>query len=189
LPNLAPGAAFIQPLTILKDPVAFPERWRTCVRHVSDINNLGWIIGRFYANAYFSEKGKLLGEALVKYVKQQYEKSIKALDWLEAPVKAVALQKLEKLYALMGFPDHVRMPPSHALVHTPLGDSDASLQSPVNVTDPAAVLHFYDGVNITNSYFGNIWTLIHWGEQRDWDKLGTPYDREEWAMTSQTVNA
>lgn len=87
--------------------MAFPERWRTCVRQVSDINNLGWILSRFYASGYFSDKGKQLGESLVTYVKQQYSKTISSLSWLDDSVKTMALQKLQKLEALMGFPDKV----------------------------------------------------------------------------------
>jgi predicted metalloendopeptidase len=91
----------------LQDPTAFPDRWRTCVRHVSSMNNLGWALGRFYANGYFSEKGKGLGEALVTYVKKQYVESINSLSWLDDSVKKAAIVKLDKLSALMGFPDKV----------------------------------------------------------------------------------
>ena len=97
----------------LQDPTAFPDRWRTCLNHVSDDNALGWIIGRFYAAKYFSPKALEMSQNIIKYVKQQYAKSIKSLDWLEAPVKAKALEKLEKLDALMGYGDKVGRRPSH----------------------------------------------------------------------------
>ena len=57
----------------------------------------------------FSEDGKTLGEELVSYVKQQYTKTINGLDWLDDSVRKVALQKLDKLEALIGFPEHVSL--------------------------------------------------------------------------------
>jgi len=91
-----------------QDPTAFPDRWRTCLSHVSSINTLGWIIGRFYAAKYFSPKAVELSQDIVKYVKQQYARSIQSLDWLDGPVKAKALEKLDKLDALMGYGENVR---------------------------------------------------------------------------------
>ena len=60
---------------------------------------------------------------------------------------------------------------------------------PVNVTDPIAVRDYYKAVNLTNTYFDNVWSLLEWSNHRSWSKLGTPYTREEWQMTAQTVNA
>ena len=78
------------------------------MNHVSNISNLGWIISRFYAEEHFSDKAKEVGETIVTYVRQQYAKTIKSLDWIDDSVKAVALEKLDKLIPQIGFPEKVR---------------------------------------------------------------------------------
>ena len=66
-------------------------------------------MGRFYAAKYFSAKGVELAQDIIQQVKKQYAKSIKSLDWLDDAVKAKALEKLQKLDALMGYGDKVSL--------------------------------------------------------------------------------
>jgi endothelin-converting enzyme len=60
---------------------------------------------------------------------------------------------------------------------------------PVNVTDAAAVVDYYKGVNISESFFDNNLAFAERATRREWARLGKPYDTAEWHMTPQTVNA
>ena len=62
-------------------------------------------------------------------------------------------------------------------------------QLPVNVSDPVAVLDFYQGLNLTDSFFDNAWNMMVLSTARAWGKLGTPYLQGEWLMSPETVNA
>ena len=137
---------------------------------MSDIKTLGWILSRFYAAQHFSAADRALGQQLVRYIKSQYARTIRALPWLDDPVRAVATRKIEKLQALIGYPD-------------------STFGRPVDLNDAEAVLRYYADVNITDGYFGNVAHLTKRAVARDWSRLGTPYDEGEWLMTAQTVNA
>ncbi|KLU84361.1 hypothetical protein MAPG_03405 [Magnaporthiopsis poae ATCC 64411] len=150
-----------------RDPTAFPERWRTCQDGVSNRHTIGWILGRFYANKYFSGNSLELAKSIVAYMKTQYANSIKSLPWLDAPVRAYALKKLDAVDALLGFPEKL----------------------PVNLSDPEAVRAFYAPVKMGDSYFNNTLALARFGNGRRWAAMNTPWDRDEFQMTPQTVNA
>ncbi|KAL8367338.1 hypothetical protein RB595_009031 [Gaeumannomyces hyphopodioides] len=163
----------IEPLRVFtnelqgRDPTAFPARWRTCLNEVSGINGLGWILGRFYANDYFSGNSLLLMQSIVAYMKTQYANSIKSLTWLDGPVRDYALKKLDAVGTLLGFPEKL----------------------PVNVSDAESVRAFYAPLKIDDSYFNNTIATVQFSNALPWDQLNTPYDRDVFEMTPQTVNA
>ena len=44
------------------------------------------------------------------------------------------------------------------------------------------MLNYYKGLNISTSFFSNLGVMKERSIALEWDKLGKPYDRNEWHM-------
>src|ERR1700759_3827702 len=56
-------------------------------------------------------------------------------------------------------------------------------------TSPKDLFEFYSDMNVTTDFFENFQYGIDWALKKTWAKLLKPTDRDEWSMTSPTVNA
>jgi putative endopeptidase len=70
--------------------------------------NVGEIIGKKYAEKYFSTESKKLAEEMVEFIRNELEKRIVQLDWMSADTKIKALEKLNKFGVKIGYPDKWR---------------------------------------------------------------------------------
>ncbi|KAK3315735.1 endothelin-converting enzyme [Apodospora peruviana] len=147
-----------------REPDAVSERWRTCLAHVDD--GLGWILSRFFIEMYFSARDKDLGNEIIAALKQVYIDKFNKLDWMDAEVKAAAVEKIRTIEQKIGYPS----------------------ASP-NITDPVDLKDYYADINITPTYSDNVLSLTSWALNQTWSDLGKPTDRKEWGMTAPTVNA
>jgi putative endopeptidase len=79
------------------------ERWK---RMISAINgNLGEAMGKLYVEKYFPQEAKDKMLKLVANLKIALGESIKNLDWMSAPTKVKALEKLESMTVKVGYPN------------------------------------------------------------------------------------
>lgn len=88
--------------TVLNGTPAQEPRWQRAAR-VLDAN-IGFAVGEIYVAKYFPPevKGKL--EAMIQNMRDVLQDRIKGLDWMTAPTKARALEKLTKLRVVVGYP-------------------------------------------------------------------------------------
>ena len=77
-------------------------RWKRAVSLVE--GSLGEAIGQIYVEKHFPPEAKQQMDALVEYLIQAYEQSIKALDWMTDETKEKALTKLSKFTPKIGYP-------------------------------------------------------------------------------------
>ncbi len=78
-------------------------RWQ---RGVGVVNgNLGEVVGKIYAQRYFSPKAKAEAQEMVKNIIDAFHKRIDALDWMAASTKKEAQAKLDVLYVGIGYPE------------------------------------------------------------------------------------
>jgi putative endopeptidase len=78
-------------------------RWK----RVLDAENgaLGMILGRIFVKEYFPEGTKQRYVALVEAIRTAYGERIDKLDWMSAPTKAKAHEKLAAVVKKVGYPD------------------------------------------------------------------------------------
>lgn len=65
----------------------------------------GELLGKLYVDDNFPPEAKAACEELVKYLIKSFEVHIKELDWMSAPTKEKALEKLAKFNVKIGYPD------------------------------------------------------------------------------------
>jgi endothelin-converting enzyme/putative endopeptidase len=66
---------------------------------------LGEEIGRLYVAEYFGASDRAKVNEMVGYLRAIYRERIAALDWMDAPTRAEALAKLDKVTSHIGFPE------------------------------------------------------------------------------------
>ncbi|WP_236943176.1 M13 family metallopeptidase [Hymenobacter sp. PAMC 26628] len=89
--------------TTLSGAKAMRPRWK----RVLDMqeNALGDALGQLFVKEYFKLEAKARYDTLVKNVVSSFATHIKNVDWMSAPTKEVALDKLHKITPKVGYPD------------------------------------------------------------------------------------
>lgn len=72
----------------------------------SEEHAMGMVMGRIFVRDYFPERTKQRYTALVQAILTAYRERINRLDWMSEATKDKALEKLAKLKAKVGYPDH-----------------------------------------------------------------------------------
>lgn len=78
-------------------------RWKRCVELVD--RQLGDALGQKYVESYFPPVAKQRMQALVTNVLAAMKDTIDQLDWMSAPTKVKALEKLSTFRTKIGYPD------------------------------------------------------------------------------------
>ncbi|RDW86811.1 M13 family metallopeptidase [Aspergillus mulundensis] len=148
-----------------KDPQAKQDRWRKCITAVD--GDLGWILSRFYILDAFSEDSKKLGDQIVSDIKERFVFTLDQTNWMSPEVRKLGIQKVGNIVQKIGYPT----------------------KSP-NVLDPGDVEKYYHNLSISNeTFFENAIAVRKFAVENEWGKLGKPTNRDEWDMTTPTVNA
>jgi putative endopeptidase len=92
--------------TTLSGTPQLRERWKRGVTLVEGA--IGEAVGRIYVEKHFPPTAKKSMETLVANLVEAYRESIAALDWMSAPTKIAALEKLAKFTPKIGYPDKWR---------------------------------------------------------------------------------
>jgi putative endopeptidase len=88
--------------TVLRGATAIRPRWK----RVLDMqeNALGDALGQLFVKEYFKPEAKARYDTLVKNVVSAFAEHIQKVDWMSAPTKVVALDKLHKITPKVGYP-------------------------------------------------------------------------------------
>ncbi len=78
-------------------------RWKRCAEATDSL--LGEALGRKYVEKYFPPEAKARMQELVKNLLLGMEDTIEGIDWMSAPTKARALEKLATFKPKIGYPD------------------------------------------------------------------------------------
>ena len=81
-------------------------RWKRAVRATNDA--LGEAVGQIYVREHFPAAAKAQMLALVENLRQAFGRRIAALDWMSAPTKQAAAEKLATFRPKIGYPDRWR---------------------------------------------------------------------------------
>jgi len=83
-----------------------PQRRPAELESIAAVNAaLGEEIGRIYVAEYFGASDRAKVNEMVGYLRDTYRERIQKLDWMDAPTRAEALAKLEKVTSYIGFPE------------------------------------------------------------------------------------
>ena len=81
-------------------------RWKRCVGLVDD--QLGEALGQEFVARAFSPELKDRTLHMTRQIEEAMEKDIQSLDWMDAPTKVRALEKLHAIVNKIGYPDRWR---------------------------------------------------------------------------------
>jgi endothelin-converting enzyme/putative endopeptidase len=90
----------------LRGVTEMQPRWKRCVRYVD--RDLGEALGQVFVEKTFTPATKASTLAMVKEIDATLEADIKQLDWMSAPTKKLALEKLHAMVNKIGYPDQWR---------------------------------------------------------------------------------
>jgi len=83
-----------------------PQRRPASLETVAAVNGaLGEEIGKIYVAEYFGASDRAKVDEMVGYLRATYRERISKLDWMDAPTRAEALTKLDKIVSHIGYPD------------------------------------------------------------------------------------
>jgi putative endopeptidase len=88
--------------TTLRGAKAMRPRWKRVLDMQEDA--LGDALGQLFVKEYFKPEAKARYDTLVKNVVSSFAEHIKNVDWMSAPTKVVALDKLHKITPKVGYP-------------------------------------------------------------------------------------
>jgi putative endopeptidase len=92
--------------TVLSGTPAQEPRWQRAAKVLD--NNIGFAVGEIYVAKYFPPEVKDKLESMIKIMREVLADRISALDWMSAPTKEKALEKLSKLRVSIGYPPQWR---------------------------------------------------------------------------------
>jgi putative endopeptidase len=79
-------------------------RWKRVLD--SQDHAMGMVLGRIFVQEYFPDATKQRYAGLVEAIRTAYQGRIDRLDWMSAATKTKAREKLAKIKAKVGYPDH-----------------------------------------------------------------------------------
>lgn len=83
-----------------------PERRPAALESIAAVNAaFGEEIGRIYVAEYFGASDRAKVNEMVGYLRDTYRARIQKLEWMDAPTRAEALGKLEKVTSYIGYPE------------------------------------------------------------------------------------
>lgn len=122
---------------------------------------LGEAFGKLYVEKYFPAEAKAQMVDLIGYLKRSFSDHISNLSWMSPATKEKALTKLNKFTVKVAYPD------------TWKDYSKLTIESEAQ----------------GGTLYKNLQNITSWQYAKDLEKVGKPFDRTEWGMTPQTVNA
>ncbi|XP_030072625.1 endothelin-converting enzyme 2 isoform X1 [Microcaecilia unicolor] len=137
-------------------------RWQTCISNTDD--TLGFALGSLFVKATFDKDSKETAEGMVGEIREAFEETLAALQWMDDKTLQSAKEKADAIYDMIGFPEFI-------LDNKELDD-------------------VYDGYEVSeDSFFQNLLNFYNFSAKVMADQLRKPPNRDQWSMTPQTVNA
>lgn len=83
-----------------------PQRRPAELEAITSVSKaLGEELGRIYVAEYFGASDRAKVQEMVGYLRDTYRARIQKLDWVDAPTRAEALVKLDKVTSYIGYPE------------------------------------------------------------------------------------
>lgn len=128
-------------------------RWKECIDLVS--NSLSLSVGALYVRKYFNEESKKSAVEMVTDIRQEFQKILKKVDWMDEETRKSALEKAESMSTHIAYPDELL--------------NDKKLEE------------FYEKLEITEGdYVQSILNLTFFGLEYSFSRLRKPVNKSDW---------
>ncbi|XP_011311093.1 neprilysin-1 [Fopius arisanus] len=138
---------------------ARPPKWFECVEKMEMTNAAAYA----FVNKYYQEKTAKAATEMMKNIKAELKHQIKSAEWLTPEARESALEKLENMKTLMGFPDWYK-----------------------NTT---AVVNYYKGLTIGNELLDNVLSYDRYEKKLAIRKFLGYKDPDTWHLNALALNA
>ncbi|XP_057331668.1 neprilysin-2-like isoform X2 [Microplitis mediator] len=140
--------------TALSGKTERQPRWKECVNIVS--STLSISVGALYVRTYFNEDAKKNAVEMVSDIRNQFNKILKTVDWMDEETRKSALEKAASMTSHIAYPDELL--------------NDAKLGE------------FYENLQLDDnaSYLKNILNLTLFGTEYSFSKLRKPINKSDW---------
>ncbi|KAI1260352.1 Metalloprotease [Xylariaceae sp. FL1019] len=151
---------------ILTTPGGSGDRSAVCEQYIS--TSLAWISSRFWLERKYSMQTQEFILSLSEEMREAFLQRVDEHDWIAEADKPLIKDKIQQMRLNIGYPE---------------------LPDVMNAT---ALLDYYDGINITDSWFDNVLSIRQWDVKKAFAALTEPIDRREflfYGVASYTANS
>lgn len=137
-------------------------RWKECVDLTT--SGLGISVGALYVKKHFKESSKATALEIVNRIRDEFEKILNEVDWMDEETRKAALGKLKKMATYIGYPDEIK---NNTLLE-----------------------EYYDGLEIDpDRYFESYLKLNAFNTKESYSKLRQPVNKTEWKEHAKPAQA
>ncbi|KAK7071727.1 NEDD8 protease nep2 [Halocaridina rubra] len=128
-------------------------RWKECMGSVS--GSLSHAVGSMYAKSFFKEDSKEAADEMVTYIREQFDKILHNIDWMDAKTRERALEKAKAITPHIAYPPELLM--------------DQKLTE------------LYEGLHISSGdLLDNMRNMTVFGTDYSFKRLRTIVDKKDW---------
>ncbi|KAA0187340.1 hypothetical protein HAZT_HAZT010876, partial [Hyalella azteca] len=102
-------------------------RWKECIGAVS--GSLSYAVSKLYAEKFFKKDAKAAADEMVSYVRREFDKILRAVDWMDDETRLRAINKSQAITSHIAYPDELLDESKIAEVYKDLQISDGELLS------------------------------------------------------------
>eukprot|EP00056_Hartaetosiga_gracilis_P003946 m.69702 g.69702 ORF g.69702 m.69702 type:complete len:714 (-) comp11642_c0_seq1:102-2243(-) len=140
---------------------SLPPQWEICVNAVD--NALGFELGRFYVEKYFTEAAKNKIDSMIESIRSAFLSRLSDVQWMDAPTRDVAKGKANAVVQKIGYPEFIM--------------NNKELKK------------YYEHVTVTPLHISNYIGVVQVEVVNNLLDYFLPVDKSKWGMTPPTVNA
>ncbi|KAI1383461.1 Metalloprotease [Hypoxylon trugodes] len=157
-PELQPLRALVNSLR--EKPAGWTdERWRTCITEADQTQ--AWSLSKLWTDRKYTEETHQTVKDMATKIQNRLASNIDKIEWMSDKVKAIAKHKVESITQKLGVPT----------------------EKP-NLADANSVKDFYNGLEMTDSYFNNNINWSKWQVQKNAARIKDGMGKGEWAVDS-----
>lgn len=131
----------------------YEPRWRECVDVVVEM--LPIATSALYVKNFFNQESRTVALELVDSLKDEFQKMLKEVSWMDDDTKEAALEKAQKMTAHIGFPDELM--------------------------DEKKIIEYYKGLKIDeNNYLESIIDIGKFGVEKSLKTYRKPVNKTDW---------
>lgn len=90
---------------VLSGKKSFELRWQECVDVV--LESLPIATSALYVKNFFKNESRIVALEMVESIKQEFQKILEAVPWMDESTRKAALNKANKIIAHIGYPDEL----------------------------------------------------------------------------------
>lgn len=137
-------------------------RWKECVDLTT--SGLSISVGALYVKKHFEESSKAAALEIVDGIRDEFEKILHTVEWMDEKTRKSALEKLNKMATYIGYPDEIK---NNTLLE-----------------------EYYDGLEIDPEHYLESYLALNvFTTKQSYEKLREPVNKTEWERHAEPAQA